>query len=118
MTSFRDRHIMVMATGLKFLRDTPEKIRGKIIDYVLFNDENNPLPVSLQPYKKNMNMLKQHTKAVELSMDNSYTDEEKSEVNKEFEDISEDEFVDLYRDWRTRRDDTGKSPDSRDTQAR
>ena len=117
MVSFRDRYIMVMATGLKFLRDTPDKVRGKIVDHVLHNEENEPLPVSLQPYKASINALKQHEKAVELSISDEYTDEEKDEVNKEFDDISEDEFVDLYRDWRKRRDDTGKPADSGSAQA-
>lgn len=116
--TYRDRVIMMLATGFKFLRDTPDSVRSKIIDHVLYNDENKELPVSLQPFKENIKMLKQHEKATMMVASCNATNDEIDLVDKEFDDITEDDFIDLYKDWRNRRVARRESTDSSDTKWR
>ena len=110
--TYRDKYIMVIATGFKFLRDTPDKIRGKIIDYVLFNENDEAMPIALQPYKDSIKLLRNHAKATALTLD--YPTEEKIEVDKEFEDITEEDFINLYKEWKKRRDNKRESASTSD----
>ena len=89
----------MIALGLKFHRDTPENVRNKIIDFA--NCDDSSLPVGLQPYQE---LLDIYEKYLHVARKFNYIYEQDREgtvkLIQEFMDMSEEEFVDWYRNRR------------------
>lgn len=94
----RRKYYIAIACGVKFSKDTPDTVRQMIMEYVLDEDEDKKLPVSLHPYKPNITLLRRMYKLFH-DLQINCSDEIRNELEEEVENKTEDEFIEMYKQY-------------------